>query len=510
MKAHRFQIAAITALALLDLRPTEEEAVRELLTAASRSVDVLVLGETPREVPAGVRRQAGDPVEALRAFQLARGQAPEQTLVIGCHRSDLRLAEHCALYFHVGAEAELERRSRRLVPLWGQYGAGVANVLEYFGERGFRDAVVEHGDVVDFVGRSIGFYDSPSATSTARQEHRAFCEELSTALGDEVAGIFGTGFPFYCPEPSLGEAGPRTPASILDYLREQEAYFDSKLLGEAAYRRHRDSVFDAGSAEAQLGLALGRNQFDLYEYESAGVPPPPTPASGPLRDLLAETAFSICEDPWPCMHCVTLQSPDLQPRQRVAKDTNETCLRCRQTSLMLRNVTGSAFDLDAVIVVHGDAPAAAERVKGYVREAGRHYLYDHDLLRMIEGEGAGLLDLFVTTKADLLAALEELGGSRWLGAGFPTVALWSLTLLGHWFNLGEDFVVGFEPQAPLDPGLEQALRQARQAFAEAHADEQVVEELRAHSFARRQLLGNPEVVELIERRLARWRQLEAG
>jgi hypothetical protein len=505
MRSYRFDVLAITVSALDDLTPEEAEVLCARLADAARVTDIAFLGQTPERFAAWAWLDGErDPVRALRALQQFCGSTAEHTLVIGCDAADLVLAEHCALYLHVGEEAALGLSVRRVVPLWGQYGSGITNALDYFAEREFRDVAIEHGDIADFVGRSIRYYESPDATTAARRDHDAFCTGLMEDLGSEIAGIFAVGFPFYCLEPATSQRHARTPASILEYLNEQKAYFTSKLIDEAVYREHADLVFDATTAQTQLGLCLDRNHFDAYEYDSAGASPPPSPLAGTLRELLASTSFDVREDPWPCLHCVTLQAPDLYPSQRVAKDTNETCLRCRQTSLMLRNVTGCSVDLDAVIVVHEDARSAAERIKRHISEAGSH-LYDLDLRRTILNVDDGPVDLFVTTVADLLEAFAELATPGWLAAEFPAVALWSLTLTDHRFNLGEDFPVAFEPQTPLDPALDRALCRARHAFARTNSAAQVIDALRAHSSARRQLVGNPEIVASIGKRLAWWR-----
>ncbi len=507
MRTYRFEILAIAASALDEVRAEEAEALHRRLADAASTIHVAVIGRAPERFATWAWRDSEcDPAAALQALQRCRGHTAEHTLAIGCDATDLALAEHCALYLHVGEEAALARSVRRVVPLWGQYGSGIANALDYFAEREFRDVTIDHADIIDFVGRSIRFYASPDATATARRDHDVFCAELTADLGDEIAGIFAVGFPFYCPEPALSQGRARTPASILAYLREQEGYFASKLLDEAVFRQHADRVFDATSAQTQLGLSLDRNVFDAYEYTNAGASPPPSLSAGTLHELLDSTSFDVREDPWPCLHCVTLQAPDLYPRQRVAKDTNETCLRCRQTSLMLRNVSGCSVDLDAVIVVREDARSAAERIKRHVSETPSH-LYDLDLRRTIWNDNDGPLDLFVTTVEDLLDAFAELATPGWLGAEFPAVALWSLTLADHRFNLGEDFPVAFEAQTPLDSALDRALRRTRRAYAEANAAEQVVETLRAHSSARHQLLENAEVVATIAERLRRWRAL---
>lgn len=505
MKAYSFELLAITAAALEDLQPHEAEALQQQLTDAAEVVDVAVIGGThERFATWGSRVGERDPVHTLQALQRSQKRAAEHTLAIGCDASDLALAEHCALYIHVGEEAALGRSIRHLVPLWGQYGSGIANALDYFAARSFRDMMIENSDIVDFVGRSIEFYKSPDAAATARRDHYRFCANLMADLGCEIAGIFAVGFPFYCPETALHRGCAQTPASILAYLSEQKAYFASKLVDEAVFLEYADRTFDAPRARKQLGLRLDRNLFDAYEYDSAGVSQPPSSLVGTLRESLESAAIDVREDPWPCLHCVTLQAPDLYPRQRVAKDTNETCLRCRQTSLMLRNVTGCSIDLDAVVVVHEDARSAAERIKRHVSESGSH-LYDLDLRRTIWNKNDGPVDLFVTTVADLLSSFAQLATPGWLKAEFPAVALWSLTLADHRFNLGEDFPVAFEPQTRLDPALYRALREARRAFAEVNAAEQVIEELRAHSSARSQLVGNPEVVASIADRMDRWR-----
>ncbi len=505
MRRYDIRLVVVSASCLDGMHPSEARRLRELFVAATAGVDIRVVGNSPFPPEIVLSLDQPDGATAVAELQRRTGRAVGETLVFGATNEDLSMAERGALYLHVGEEEVLDRSVRRTIPIWGQYATGVANALSYLVGRDFGDTLIEHGDVVEFVRRSIGFYESPDAVYASLRNHADFCAGLHAAFAGEIVGIFATGFPFYVPQKDIRRGITRTPPSILRYLREQEDYFGSKLIDEDIFSDLLDETFDANDAWARLGVRLDRNGFDLYEYTSARTSPPPSLEHGPLRELLASTAFNVRQDPWPCLLCVTLQAPDLHPDQRVAKDTNETCLRCRQTSLMLRNVAGSSVDLDMVVVVREDAPAAAERIKRHVLDTSEAHLYDLDLRRTICNYDDGPVDLFIATESDLIDALKLMESRGWLSAGFPTVALWSLTLEGHLFNLGRDFPVAFEPQTPLSTRLEQAFDDARRAFAQKHSAEEVVLALRAHSCAWRQLMSNEEVARSVGERLSQWR-----
>jgi hypothetical protein len=488
MKPVEIRLLAICPSCLTGSGVHEQTRLGTLLQAAADHVTVRVL----------VR---GD----LRQAQLEAAATRETTIVIGSTGEDLTLIDDCVLYLHVGEEVTLDRSLRRLVPLWGQYATGVANAVEHLLRRGFREVLIQHADVIDFVDRSIEFYESIGAVATALSRHQAITRALHDAFGGRIRGIFATGFPFYVDESDLAAGVAHTPESILRYLREQRYYFDSKLIDEAAFEERASGVFDGERASTELGLRLSRNAYDVYEYVRSGHPPPTEPERGTLRELGEGTAFNVRQDPWPCQLCVGLQAPDLQPSQRVEKDTNETCLRCRQTSLMLRNVSGCSVDFDMVVVVDGDVRAASAEIKDHVLHATEAHLYDLDLPRMIANYDDGPLDLFVAAEPAVIAALGRMRDPDWLNVEFPTSALWSLTLHGHMFNLGEDFPVAFDPQTPLSAPLRDALDDARRSFATRHAPDDVLATLRGHSSARKQLLSNPEIVDALLRRLERWR-----
>lgn len=488
MRPVEIRLLAISSSCLTGIRNAERQRLDPLLQKAAELVAVRILDHAE-----------------LRDVQCEARAAPDATVVIGASDEDLVMAEDCALYLHVGEEKTIARSVRALVPLWGQYATGVANTVEHLLGRGFHEVLIEHEDVVDFVARSIEFYESKEAVASALRRHRATTAALHHAFRGRVRGIFATGFPFYVDEVELGRVTARTPESILRYLREQKQYFASKLVDGATYEARLFEEFDLDRARDELGLRLGRNTYDVYEYTSAGRPAPEEPHRGTLRQLAASTAFDVRQDPWPCQLCVGLQAPDLYPAQRVEKDTNQTCLRCRQTSLMLRNVSGCSVDLDMIVVVSGDVRRAAEDIKRHVQHATDAHLCDLDLPRTIAKYDDGPLDLFVADEGDVIDALRRMGDPGWLSVGFPTSALWSLTLHGHDFNLGEDFPVAFEPQTPLSPALRRALDDARRSFALRHAADDVIAALRAHSSARQQLLSNPEIVRSLRSRLERWR-----
>jgi len=447
------------------------------------------------------------PEDALILLHQSGSFARETTLVIGASESDLALAKHCVIYLHVGEESVLRTKVRRVVPLWGQYFSGVSHAISYLGSKGFRDNTIDHRDMVAFIDRTIAFYESDLAASKVMARHAAFCAELELQFPDEICGIFGAGFPFYCAGPLTPGSHVTTPPSILRYLREQRSYFDSKLIEPDQFEVHRDASYTVGSAREELGLRLDRNRFDVYEYECRGQGPPQAPDDpAELERFYDATCFDIGQDMWPCDYCVTLQAPDIFPDQRTAKDTNVTCLRCRQTSFMLRNIATCCVDLDAIVVVRGDDMSAAHRIKDFVINESSCHLYDLDLRRTVFNDNDGPVDLFVTTASEMISTLADMASPDWVRASFRSVALWSLTLPEHLFNLGENFAVSFEPQTELDPDLHAALVAARHTFACSKPAEEVIRTLGNHSLAFAQLLSNAEVKSAITSRLESWRR----
>lgn len=450
----------------------------------------------------------GAAYQLIRDSQEAADVTASDTIAILGSEQELGASSAASAVFFVGPESHLLRAYGNLVPLWGQGLRGLLNVLQYFERRQWTPRVIEHGDVVSYVDRAIEFYRSAGAARVLYEQHRELSAELRAEFPREVVGVFGTGFPFYCfGATDSFDDNVRTPPSILEYLHEQRNYFASKLLPRRTFERARSSVINAATADQSVGVTLDRNVFDLREYESRGVTPPKRPrGSAALEVWHAAGAVAVSEDLWPCHLCIGLQAPDLVPHQQVLKDTNETCLRCKQTPLILRNVTTAGPDLDLTVIVDGDLTTMAAAVRDHTLHRSTRYLYDLDLERTIFNIGDGPADLFITTRQNLREALAALGQPNWLTVGFRSIALWSLTLHDHFFNLGEDFALSFVPQH-LDSSLAEELVATRQSFARAHSHAAVLDALRNHSLAHRHVLSNPAVVGAVQQRLRSWSRL---
>ncbi len=244
----------------------------------------------------------------------------------------------------------------------------------------------------------------------------------------------------------------------------------------------------------------------MYEFSSAGQRPPPLPKAAPLDEWRGLAAFALDTDVWPCDYCVTLQAVDLYPEQPVPKDTNETCLRCRQTPLSLRNVSGSCADIDVIVVAEDDRPRFADELKRYVIEQSSAYLYDLDMKRTIADAADGPVDLFVTTTDSLLNCLTQVVDDDWVNTFLPVTALWSLTLNQHRINIGRDFALAFVEQTPLSPQLARLLSRARSTFAQRFEADDVIAAVRSGSFVWNQLLSAPELQHAVRERLQQWSQ----
>ena len=442
----------------------------------------------------------------LEALQIRLEIDRCKTIGIGHEASTLKkMVATCGLFFFTGAESELKLKYATVVPLWGQGDTGVLNVLRFFASNGTHQRFLTNADVIDFVGRSLRFYEREDAADAVLQRHHQFCAELFRQFPGLITGIFGTGFPFYCLDPESGKPCMKTPPSILRYLRTQQRYFERKLVHKEKLIGTSEVCFSRASAEETFDLQLTRNVFDRYEYEKIGISPPmSSPEDATMRVFHEHACFDYTEAPWPCAWCAPIQSPVVFPKQAVLKDTNETCFRCRQTPLVLRNVMGSCIDLDVIVAVRGDYREAATAIQSYVVEHSSFYLCDLAPIRTLLHDNDGPVDLFVTSDAHLIDALERIHGDDWLSVEFPAVALWSLTLKDYRFHLGEDIAFGFEPQTELDSALRIALNESRRRFAGRRSIAEVLDGLRNQSFAKRQLLEDEDVTACIQRRLQVW------
>ena len=427
----------------------------------------------------------------------------KRLIIMGSSQQHLATKKWAFLYFHVG-EA-LPKKFGNLIPLNAQYESGIMNVLDYFSRKGFVDEAFEYGDILGFIKNSVNFYQKLDAPTFILQRHDDVCKKLLEKFPGVIAGFFATGFPFYLFNDGQLLQQAQTPQSILDYLSVQLDYFKRKLISAEDFVENAAKEFSQEEISHSFGLIVDRNEFDKDEYIKEGIAVPVFDAKyHTLHDFYEYACFDIRSDYWPCYYCATLQFKDYFPTQRITKITGEMCLYCNQTSVMLRNIMGCATDMDIIVIVHDQKRHYAELIKEFIIKESGYYLYDMDFNRTFRNEGDGPIDLFVTTQAELLDAFQSLLGENWLHASFSAVALWSQTILDLTFILGDDFPLAFEPRFVQDAHLLQEFRKIRKTFASKHDHNTVIEQLRTHSLARRQMLSNPSIVENMRTQLLKW------
>jgi hypothetical protein len=436
----------------------------------------------------------------------SRDISPQSTISIGCADAHLSLSRCSLLHFHVGALSSLKRQIRGLIPLTGQYEAGVSNVFKYFTSADLADDAIEYSDLITFVSRARGFFRGDAAASVLLRKHISASSDLAGRFPDDIAAIFGTGFPFYLIEEGLVIADCNTPESILAYFDEQLEYFQRKVLAENVFDDRSAEVFNTGEMADRFGVQVGRNEFDLYEYQRMGYPVPVVekPESD-LQGYYNRTCFSITSDIWPCYYCATLQSRDKFPHQLEAMNSNVTCLPCKQTSFMLRNVMSSSPDIDVVVVVRENKETSAEAIRDYILRESPYHIYDSDFHRTVFNND-GPIDLFVTELADILPALRDVNTCNWFDVTFDSVALWSPSVQ-YKAQFGLCFPLAFEPVLMKDDVLWRELTSSRRMFARQHSSQDILSELSRASFYTRQLVSSANVVRILEARLLRWRQI---
>jgi hypothetical protein len=429
----------------------------------------------------------------------------QHSIGIGASDHSLSLARFTQLYFHVGPA--IKNNHRKLIPLNDQYEAGLLNVLRYFSENDFEDSLVENIDLVNFIENSIKFFEQANAASILLQRHNAICLSLIDNFSEKIVAIFGTGFPFYLVN-DYGEFshGTRTPKSILDYLYSQKQYFQSKLITEERFQKNRDTVASKEEIERLFELRLDRNIFDRDEYLKKGFMPPTVQNRvQTLEEFRRQSGFEIATDFWPCYYCSTLQFKDFFPEQNRIKITGDMCLKCTQTAIMLRNIMGCSIDLDIVVVVKDQKQSHAKNIKDFVLNHSELYLYDMNYQRNLFIAGDGPIDLFVTSVDDIREAFPSLLQDNWIDVTISAVALWSQTIDNLDFALGVDFPLAFEPRYISDKNFAKIFKTIRQAFAQKHSFDSVINSLRAYSLEKQQMLSNKSVIESIEQKLKKWR-----
>lgn len=444
------------------------------------------------------------PIEEVVEFvQIRYSISSASTITVGATQNRFVLKTRSVLHFHVGEKTQLSSKVRGLIPLTEQYEVGLLNIATYFSHIGFKDEAINYHDLLDFVYSSKEFFSSKRAASEIMQKHRVVTQCLKEKFQDDIIAIFGTGFPFYLSETGKILDSVRTPNSILEYFKIQASYFTRKILKDEFYEKNKNRIFTIHELE-KIQIFPGRNKFDIYKYEMMGYSPPELEEAEQrsLKDYYSNNCFDLLSDIWPCYYCSTLQNNDLFPNQREIKNTNVTCLSCRQTSFMLRNIMGCSADLDMVVVVNKDKYEAAEKIKKYIYKESPFHFYDTSYHKIFKNND-GPLDLFITQKSDIIRSFENLLLNDWVNSTFDSVALWPPNIPYN-FHLGLDFALAFEPIYLNDIQLQHSFSHIRKQFVKKHGIENIVNKLSKSSFYTEQLLSNEDVVEILTNKLKKW------
>lgn len=285
----------------------------------------------------------------------------------------------------------------------------------------------------------------------------------------------------------------------------QYSYFKSKCINEELFAKNRDTKSSIEYLKQNYHLEINRNYFDIYEYEKLDQQAPLlTRDDLSWQEYYEENCFDLVSDIWPCHYCSLLQNQDTFPEQLTQKDMDVSCLSCKQTTFLPRNIMGCSTDIDLIFIVRNDLEAMANNIKDYIVKESPFYIYDTDFIRTIK-HFDGPIDIFVTDLETFTTSLQNvLHQNNWVNTTLYSKALW-LPITDHQMNFGADFVVAFEPLNILDNDLEKLFRQSRKRFADKHYIDEVISVLYELSFYHRQLLSNKSILENIEKKLNLWK-----
>jgi hypothetical protein len=439
----------------------------------------------------------------LEWLQHETGILRENTIVVGHRGAHLDLRNRSLVYFHVGKQEVLVEKMRNLIPLSEQYEIGLSNILTYLCSRGCVDNAIDYNDLLTFIANAREFFQSGNAANSLWNQHIEFAQFLKERFRDEIVGVFGTGYPFYLFGKPPQADTIATPKSILSYFDIQHKYFSNKLLAEDEFSANCEKYYSIEELSEEFFVAARRNEFAErkvnYSDDLTGE------CALALRDYYSRGCFEIPTDIWTCYYCAHLQFDDWFPRQNILKHTDETCLSCKQTCFMLRNIMGCAPDIDVVVVVKEDKIQHAKIIKEYIAHESSYVLYDSDFYRTVV-KGDSLVDLFVTEKADICSALHSLSGDGWINASFDSIALWYPSVECS-AKLGLNFPLSFEPLFVRDSNLSDLVLDSRRRFAEQHSVERIIRTLSEASFYTQQLMKNEDIVEILTEKMLRWKRL---
>jgi len=440
-------------------------------------------------------------------------------ITIGDNSDHFALRKCSAMHFHVGKQSDLNIKIRGIIPLTEQYEFGLSNILHYFKKINFKDNVIDYLDLIRFIKKSGDLFQEKNSVFTMIEKHNKVCSLLIDNFSEYIIAIIGTGYPFYaiC---NISDKFAKTPNSIISYFNTQYEYFNNKIIDEIKFYNNLDNKFTINELFQKLCIDGTRNKFDTEKFNANTLKCRFKFYNGKvnikfdyaaevklsLKEYYSKNCFDIYTDIWPCYYCATLQINDLYPNQNVIKYTNISCLECKQTSFMLRNIMGCTPDIDMVIVVKNMKDYYADLIKKFIIFQSDYFLYDTDIKKaIIDNEGP--IDLFVTDLKDIYKAFNNLLNEDWDKVVFDSIALWTPTT-EYCAQIGLNFALSFEPLFIKDINFENKLKQTRKKYAENNLTEDIIQIISKSSFYTHQLTSNKNVIDVLTKRLNEWKAFQ--
>lgn len=428
-------------------------------------------------------------------------------ITIGDSFTHFQLKSSSLIHFHVGKMEYIKQKESNIIPMYEQYELGVNNILEYFLKRNFQDNAIDYSDLIEYINNSTIFYNKNDAPKYILEKHIQVCSYIQQNFPNDVEIIFGTGYPFYALNNKLPINSVRTPKSIIGFLRNQSAFYKNKVLSKITYNNNKDKAYLFNELKNKLQIEIENNPLDIYLYEKEKIKFEQINSKNKLlKEYFASGFFDIDSDIWPCFYCSTLQVDNEFSNVNILKNTNKTCLSCKQTTFKLRNISYFTADIDVIVVVKSNKKEFARKIKDFILKDKTYYIFDSDFYRMIKKANDGPIDLFVTEKKDFMDSLDKLLSKHWLDATFPAIAIWS-PLLKIDFNLGKDFPLTFEPRTVINKKLYDRFLQIRKQFAIKNDTQEIIQKLHC-DYPREQLLSNKEIVDNLISKMTNWKNLK--
>lgn len=466
----------------------------------------VVIGQAAWSLLSAEEQETALATRMVRPASTAGSSVDRFVVAVGADREDASLRRAAAVYFHVGLLSDLAGKVGVTVPLFEQWGVGVANVIRWAQEtRLASQSMASHQDIVNHARHAAQQYREVGHVQKMRSAAETVAGEL-TAEFPQIRAVLGTGFPWYCVD-GLGEVRPeRVPDSIEVYTTTQAEFFERKLLpanlsSELAAGRERSEA-----ELADLGVTLGQSSFNAYEYERWGVRPPTPQGRRTLDQHFADNLLDLSDRDWPCHLCTTLHNSSRFP-QRWERDFMKSCLECNQTPFIPRAVGVLGSDVDVVVVVDDavDPTRMASEVAGWIDAHPSYFRHDTDWATQL-GAPHGPLDVFVVRRsdfADSVAAMSE--DPQWSRVTVRAAVTWlPVTTLDY--EIGKYFVLCMEPLVDVEPmqPFFAELSELRQSFARVVTQNELLGFYESDSEYLRQLASNESVRRFLGERLVRW------